>query len=366
MNKKLIIIIVLLNVSLLYPISHAVLQMVKDWPEGYDATGVHWYVYDIYHAETHILNENSVGSYTQYSAVQNAARWTADVGNFPGGDWQEGDTIIGFGSWDSAYVTDPSGYGDNPNHTGFYWLFSDTLDADVDPQTLSPDDTLRPIPQPIAAQAGTNIEISVPNPAETRRVDQTTYDVLGYWFWADTTGTGIPNSYDKEVAFVPVQGGFGDTTTYSHPVAGNYENGQNVYWAYKLVAQPDTGGVSCPGYASYYLSANSNPIVIIGIEETQTSNLESQIGLQVYPNPFKHKTEISFSIGQETKCIELKIYDVSGRVVKEFNLQSEIYGLQSVKWDGTDQAGHKMPSGIYFCQIETENIHLSKQMTLLR
>lgn len=38
--------------------------------------------------------------------------------------------------------------------------------------------------------------------------------------------------------------------------------------------------------------------LITGIKKTQTSKLKSQIGLGVYPNPFKHKTEISFSIGQ--------------------------------------------------------------------
>jgi hypothetical protein len=376
MNKKLIIIILLLNISLLYPISHSVRQLVRAWPVSYDATGVHWYVYDIYHPETHVLDENSIGSYTLYSAAQNAVRWTADVGNFPGQDWQEGDTIISFGVWDSAYVSDPSGYGANPNHTGFYWLFSDTLDADLDPQTLAPDDTLRPMPQPLAAQVGENIELSITNPVETSS-GITTYGVLGYWLWADTTGSGTPDKYDKEVGFVPVQGGPGETTIYSHPIAGNYEAGQTVYWAYKLVALPDTTATcfrqTCPGYSTYYFSQNSNPLVVIGIEESQILNPQSQIPqLAVYPNPFKQLTEIRLQITDDRYQMtddrtQIRIYDATGRLVKQFTqlLNDQLLNNQIV-WDGTDDNGNCLPQGIYFLKLDCGNEVILRKVCRLK
>ena len=383
MNKKLIIIIVLLNVSLLYPISHAVRQMVKDWPEGYDATGVHWYVYDIYHAETHILNENSVGSYTQYSAVQNAARWTADVGNFSGGDWQEGDTIIGFGSWDSAYVTDPSGYGDNPNHTGFYWLFSDTLDADVDPQTLSPADTVRQIPKPLVSKTGPGggavdtIWVKIPNPMETRRAEPTEYDVLGYWLWADSTGTGTPNAFNgdsaMEIAFIPVSGVYEDTTVFWMLESDSFQtwNTWTVYFAYKLVANPDitvTESPGSPGYSTYYFSQNSDPITVyqnvIGVEENKNPKIKTSV-LQFYPNPFLQSTKIVFSTPNTTP-VKITVYNSCGQLIRTLLDEIRPAGKQTIEYNGIDENGIDLPSGVYFYLLQTPNQQHTGRLTKIR
>jgi hypothetical protein len=371
MNKRFIIIGFLLSASLLYPTSHALRQMVRNWPEGYDATGAHWHVYDLCQAETHVLDETSIGSYTVHSASLNAVRWTCDVGNFPGADWQEGDTIVAFGSWDSAYVTDSAGYGAKVKHTGFYWLFSDTLDKDVDPQDLSPADTLRVMSKPLAAQVGDSIEIAITNPLVTVS-GISTYGVLGYWFWADTTGSGTPDGYDKELGFVPVQGGAGETTIFRHPVEGNYEDAQTVYWAYKLVAVPDTTAndsrQGCPGYATYYLSQNSNPIVIIGIEESQILNPQSQIPqLAVYPNPANGVVRITCSVTRNIRDGALSIYDASGRVVKNLSLPNDYPSMSTVVfWDGTDDAGHKLPAGIYFVELVTGDYTEMDKVILLR
>ncbi len=369
MNKKIGIIILILNLSFVYAQSHVVRQMVRNWVVGYDTTGAHWYVYDLYHAETLVINENTTGSGMLYSAAANAAKWYCDVGNFPGHQWDNGDTVIAFGSWDSAYVTDPGGYGDNPNHTGFYWLFSDTLDATVDPQTFSPDDTLREMPQPLASQVNGDtghIEISITNPPETRRPDQTEYDVLGYWVVADTSGQGTPNRYDKDVGFFPVNGGPGDITVCIDEVE-NYEDGQTVYWAYKLVARPDTTTNKSrqvpPGYSTYYLSMNSNPIVIIGVAETELGPVPN--ALEVSPNPFTEVVRITCCVKRNIQDGALKIYDATGRLIKQWDYET-IRQSDKITWDGSDDSGRKLPAGIYFVQVETEGHKMTKKAILLR
>ncbi|GAI35508.1 unnamed protein product, partial [marine sediment metagenome] len=211
MNKIVIITILFTTLVFAQRTPHPLRQLVRNWPVDYDETGVKWMIYDLYHAETHWLDQDTAGAYTLYSSSQNYLRWTAECANFP--NWHDGDTIIAFGSWDSAYATSSPPYGSNPNHTGFYWLFSDTIDELLDPQTWLPADTLRVLPKPIATQTGGptgNINISISNPAETRRGDQTEYDVMGYWIWADTTsGThhataGRPDYFDLEVGFFSV------------------------------------------------------------------------------------------------------------------------------------------------------------------
>jgi len=367
-SKKALFLILLFMCVMLYAQPKALYQFLDNWPAGYDTTGKHWVVYNLNKAETHFVTETSVASQTTTTL------WMAQIGNFNGGvnPWNPGDTLIAFGSIDTAYISDPAGYGDNPNHCGFYWLFSDTINS-ATPESWQPADTIRLMPQPLAAQVGENIEISITNPAETRRPDQTEYDVLGYWIWADTTGSGTPNKYDKEVVFVPVQGGPGETTIYAHPIAGNYEAGQTVYWAYKLVAVPDTTATcfrqTCPGYAVYYFSQNSNPIVVIGIEESQILNPLSQIPqLAVYPNPSSNRITIGYTIQDSRYRIEdfsLKIYDVSGQLVRDLTNNLAIHA-STVSWEGTDDNDQKVPAGVYFVRLETGRIETTETVILLR
>ena len=100
-----------------------------------------------------------------------------------------------------------------------------------------------------------------------------------------------------------------------------------------------------------------------------TADRTEQMFLRVHPNPFRQKTEISFQM-QDVRCkkqdISLKIYDVGGRLVKEFNLQSEIGNLQSVKWSGTDQLNRPVAAGVYFVQLKTTEHCLTRKAILLR
>jgi len=345
---------------------HEVIQGVFVWPDGVDTTGRHFVFYDLYHPETHWLTpESDPGTYVEdWTGSWDCIVWHSEAGNFP--DWQGGDTCIAFGSFDSAYAADPSGYGDNPNHRGYFWLFSDTLDPTQDPQYWDPNDTLRVMPQPIASQVNGDtghIEISITNPSETRRADQTEYDVLGYWLWADTTGTGTPNSYDKEVGFFPVNGVAGEITTCIDQVE-NYEDGQTVYWAYKLVARPDTttdkSRQGPPGYSTYYFSMNSNPLVIIGVKEKKGNALNPG-ELKVSPNPFSEEAKFSLNTGF-TNQLEFVVYDVTGEIVDQFSGSTS----QCVIWQGTDKKGEKLPGGVYFVRISGTNIDLTEKVVIER
>jgi hypothetical protein len=358
--------------TLLFATSHELIHVVYIWPDGYDASGAKFWTYDLYQPETHVNTEDTVGCYIEdYTASNDCIVWHSEMGNFP--DWQGGDTIVAFGCWDSVYAHDPAGYGDNPAHTGFFWVYSDTLDPTLDPEYWMPYDTLRVMPKPLASQVGDSIEIALTNPFQT--VSGTaTYDVLGYWFWADTTGSGAPNGFDKEVAFVPVQGGAGETTIFRHPVEGNYEDNQTVYWAYKLIGVPDTTASDfrqgCPGYATYYLSQNSNPIVIIGIAEENSLHPvpEARCLLEVYPNPANGAVRIAYSVERSMHDGALKIYDASGCLVRTFNtnLCNLDNSVQSVLWQGDDDSGYRLPAGIYFVQLETKDYVEIEKAILLR
>lgn len=104
-----------------------------------------------------------------------------------------------------------------------------------------------------------------------------------------------------------------------------------------------------------------------GIEEFTTCTKSS---FSVYPNPFRQKTEISFQM-QDVRCkmqdISLKIYDVSGRIVKIFNLTSDFLPLTStISWDGRDEKGKSVPSGVYFYYLNIDETSLIGKMLMLK
>jgi len=88
--------------------------------------------------------------------------------------------------------------------------------------------------------------------------------------------------------------------------------------------------------------------------------------LQIYPNPFTKLTTISFGVEQSAKSIELKIYDVTGGLVKTLVNESKGLGVYGVYWDGKDNEGNLLPSGIYFCQLSVDEQRLIQKLILLR
>ncbi len=77
--------------------------------------------------------------------------------------------------------------------------------------------------------------------------------------------------------------------------------------------------------------------------------------LNNYPNPMKNQTAFIFNLGGNnppTSCI-IKIYTVSGRLVKTINTSANI-GFNQITWDGRDNEGDYMANGLYFYRIIIE------------
>ncbi|TES91820.1 MAG: T9SS type A sorting domain-containing protein, partial [Candidatus Cloacimonadota bacterium] len=89
--------------------------------------------------------------------------------------------------------------------------------------------------------------------------------------------------------------------------------------------------------------------------------------LHISPNPFRDRVNIEYCIGQSAEGIELKIYDVSGRLVKNLSLGTGHSALTTaVSWDGRDNFGKLLPSGIYFCKLSQGTFTQTKKILLVR
>ena len=74
-----------------------------------------------------------------------------------------------------------------------------------------------------------------------------------------------------------------------------------------------------------------------------------------YPNPFTSSTVIKFSLRHNYGNIRLVIYNIKGQLVKEFKTQNLKLKINEVVWDGKDDNGHCLASGIYLVRLKTDN-----------
>ncbi len=86
---------------------------------------------------------------------------------------------------------------------------------------------------------------------------------------------------------------------------------------------------------------------------------------QNYPNPFNPTTTISFGL-PSTDDVSLRIYNIRGQLVRELVNGVLDAGYHEVTWDGQDQHGGKVASGIYFYRLESGDYSQSRKMIMLK
>jgi len=110
----------------------------------------------------------------------------------------------------------------------------------------------------------------------------------------------------------------------------------------------------------------SNEIMICPSETDEeivpqlTYNLE-----QNFPNPFNPITTIRYSL-KESGFVSLIIYNIKGEVVRQLVAMFQDPGTKSVEWDGRNDQGNPMPSGIYLYKLNTKKYETIKKMLMLK
>lgn len=105
---------------------------------------------------------------------------------------------------------------------------------------------------------------------------------------------------------------------------------------------------------------------ITAIKEREYFNLPKSIILhQNYPNPFNLSTTISFEL-TKSSIVDLRIYDVTGKLVRTLLEKQNLTGKNSVDWNGRNNSGQVVSSGIYYYKINIEYLSEIKRMLLLK
>lgn len=111
---------------------------------------------------------------------------------------------------------------------------------------------------------------------------------------------------------------------------------------------------------------------IIGDFQTSTNVADRKIDipsdftlLQNYPNPFNSSTTIKFSL-EKKQHISLKIYNLNGQLIRNLASKQAAAGVHSIHWDGLDEFGSIVSSGVYTYRLTSDRVSVLKKMVLVK
>ena len=115
------------------------------------------------------------------------------------------------------------------------------------------------------------------------------------------------------------------------------------------------------GFEGDPASRHLSPMVPTGV----AAHVQLSGVLKNCPNPFNPLTIIGF-VTTARGLVDLAIYDVRGRVVRTLVHEVQDAGYHHELWDGKDDQGKDVASGIYFSRLKTEDVSLIRKMALVR
>ena len=104
--------------------------------------------------------------------------------------------------------------------------------------------------------------------------------------------------------------------------------------------------------------------IITGIDGEASAPLRLTLGHN-FPNPFNPKTTISFSLPTAGE-VELAVFDVTGRRISTLVTGTMDAGTHDVVWQGCDDSGHPVASGLYFSRLMVGDHVLTGKMLMLK
>ena len=137
---------------------------------------------------------------------------------------------------------------------------------------------------------------------------------------------------------------------------------------------------ACDAARDYYYRLIMGPLSDAGSGHSGSNGAPSAIRCASAPNPFSSSTSLFFSlpgaraaagaggaaVSTASVTVRVTIYDVSGRVVRRFIRSALPGGSDTVSWDGRDEGGKRVASGIYFARVSSGAEAVTRKMLLVR
>jgi hypothetical protein len=116
-------------------------------------------------------------------------------------------------------------------------------------------------------------------------------------------------------------------------------------------------------FDDYYWRADT--VIYTGIDDVELGIPQEYAIYQNYPNPFNPTTTIKYDLKQ-TGDVSLKIYNILGQEVRTLVNTRQEAGYKSVVWDGLNNYGARVASGVYIYRIQAGEFVQSRKMILMK
>ena len=202
----------------------------------------------------------------------------------------------------------------------------------------------------------------------------------------DVNGDGSVNNADSDAITVAIAAGATDA---KYDVNGDGK--VNVFDLVEIIANRDPGAAGAPTLFGMKLSAvqidhlQEQIDLLIATNDRSPSAMRVLVYLQQllvtarpektqllanYPNPFNPETWIPYELATDTD-VRLTIYNTQGVVIRTLQLGHQSAGYytgrdRAAYWDGRNALGEQVASGLYFYQLETDEMSLMRKMVILK
>lgn len=202
------------------------------------------------------------------------------------------------------------------------------------------------------------------------------------WHIDDTVSTGnnrpwyppnSPSTGHYKVALVQADNLFQMEKNQNSGNSGDPYPGSTVNRNFNAATAPNSNGYAGAG----------TPVQVTNISnsaDTMTADFSVQVPTDVddffnrpknfqmaqnYPNPFNPATTISYTLAKSGR-VKLEVFNLLGEKVKTLVFAEQRAGLHQENWDGKDQSGRSVSSGLYLYRLRLENFSQTKKMMLVR
>lgn len=179
---------------------------------------------------------------------------------------------------------------------------------------------------------------------------------LGYEISRSDTENGEYQILNTEV--IPVSNSAANVHHYSF-IDTEVEEGETYYYK---IADVDVTGSTTYIVGPFPATAQSTAVY----DFSDDSNLPEKHELgAAYPNPFNGRTNIEFYMNR-TGMVKVEIYNLMGQKVRSLISEIRNAGAHSISWNGKNDMGQDLGSGIYLYRMTTDNFKASKRILYLK
>jgi hypothetical protein len=132
------------------------------------------------------------------------------------------------------------------------------------------------------------------------------------------------------------------------------------------VADTDEGRVKVEAADNVFFDLNDTNFTITNdaTDVDDAAAVASTLKLEVRPNPFTNRTRVVYSLTRRSPVV-VSVFDTAGRRVGTLFRGVQEAGSQVAEWDGRDQTGAQVASGVYFVRMQSQNeVHMARVVHL--